>query len=187
MRMQSEKKLSDSQNVVEIFLDVETTGPSAKKHAMIEATFMLHDMSDSITVSMRPHYSAEINEFALSIIDITKDELFYRGDPKEAAKKIVDWLGKYKKVGNIVTLYAHNSRFDISFIGEFLRRYGYTFTELYDREIDTIEEFKKLVKRDRYNLKDMCESFGIINKAPHSSEGDTVALIELYDKVKRSC
>lgn len=170
--------------------DVETTGFSSTKNALIEVSFtpiINGDIQPPRTFRMRPHEGAIIEDSALKVNGYIREDIMTWGDPKEVLKEIILYLDsferKFKQVG-------HNVAFDKRFLSAFFSRYG-CYGDFYSifrsNSFDTEKMAREQdIKAASFKLGDLCKYFEIPYENGHKAENDSVATAHLYQKLEAS-
>lgn len=116
-----------------LFIDVETTGTDPRRHAV-------HQISGSIIIGdgavktrkdfdfrCRPHKGAEIDEVALQMSGLTRDELMALPEPRvvlEELKTIFSaYVNRFDKADKFF-FYTYNGKFDHDFMYSFFENNG---------------------------------------------------------------
>lgn len=156
-------------------IDIETTGGSASRSKITEIAIVLHDgqkVLDTYETLINPEAPIPYNITRLTGIsqEMVKDApKFY-----EVAKKIVEMTE-----GAIFV--AHNVRFDYSFVVEEFRNLGFTYTR---KQLCTVRLARKAFPGLRsYSLENLIKHFGIKVKDRHRAMADTMATVELFEKI----
>ncbi|MEL6922533.1 MAG: exonuclease domain-containing protein [Bacteroidota bacterium] len=156
-------------------IDLETTGGMARRDKITEIAIVIHDgekIVDSFETLLDPERPIPYN--ITRITGITDDMV--EGQPKfyEVAKKVVQMTE-----GAIFV--AHNVRFDYGFIREEFRRLGFAYTR---RQLCTVRMSRKAFPGLRsYSLGNLIRHFGIKVDARHRAMADTMATVELFEKI----
>ena len=156
-------------------IDIETTGGRASRDRITEIAIVLHDgkeIVDQFETLLNPERTIPHNITQLT--GISQDMVEEAPKFYEVAKKIVEMTQ-----GCIFV--AHNVRFDYSFIQEEFRRLGYTYTR---RQLCTVRLSRKTFPGLRsYSLGNLIKHFGINVKDRHRAMADTMATVELLEKI----
>lgn len=159
-------------------IDIETTGGRAVTDKITEVAIVLHDgekMIDQYETLINPERMIPYGITELTGIsnDMVADA------PKffEVAKKIVQMTE-----GAIFV--AHNVRFDYSFIQEEFRRLGYTYTR---KNLCTVRLSRQAFPGlPSYSLSNLIRHFGLNVGARHRAMGDTMATVDLFERILQS-
>jgi DNA polymerase III subunit epsilon len=156
-------------------IDIETTGGAAAREKITEIAIVLHDgtkVIETFETLINPERSIPI--FITQITGIS-DAMVARA-PKfyEVAKKIVD-------ITEGAVFVAHNVRFDYGFVQEEFRRLGFTYTR---QQLCTVKLSRQAFPGLRsYSLGNLIEHFGIKTKDRHRAMADTLATVEIFEKI----
>lgn len=164
--------------VIEIVLDIETTGLDYTKERMVEfAAVRLENgkIKDEFQTLINPEQ--HIRKSSIAIHGITQEMV--EDAPKEAEiiDKILEFIGDYPIV-------AHNAIFDYSFLNEAsLRHSG---KELTNPRIDSQTMFKEIYPElESHGLEALTEKFDVDLKNHHRAMADTMGLALAYPKLKK--
>jgi DNA polymerase III subunit epsilon len=156
-------------------IDIETTGGAAAREKITEIAIVLHDgtkVIESFETLINPersipYYITQIT--GISDAMVAKAPKFY-----EIAKKIVT-------LTEGAVFVAHNVRFDYGFVQEEFRRLGYTYTR---QQLCTVKLSRQAFPGLRsYSLGNLIEHFGIKTNDRHRAMADTLATVELFEKI----
>lgn len=107
------------------FIDTETTGLDAKKNGILEIGCIIEindRVEDEFVIECSPFEGDEINDKALEVNHISKDNLFKRKPPTEAYQDFVNILSRhvdrYNRRDKLFFI-AYNAPFDSNFLREF--------------------------------------------------------------------
>lgn len=84
--------------MIKVFYDLETTGTDYKKHSIHQIAGMIEiddEIVESFDIKTRPHPKALIEEDALKVARVTREQILAYPDMGEAHKKLVQILNKY--------------------------------------------------------------------------------------------
>ena len=158
-------------------VDIETTGGKATRHRITEIAIVLHDgkkILDQWETLINPE--CYIPHGITELTGITQEMV--QDAPKfyEVAKTIVEKTEK-------AIFVAHNVRFDYGFLREEFKRLGYTFSR---RQLCTVRLSRKAFPGLRsYSLGKLIKHFGIKVNDRHRAMADTLATVELFEKILR--
>lgn len=176
------------------YIDVETTGLNANKHAIIQLAFIIEidgkvKQRGSYRINPKTYNKArEIEQAALDANGITREQLATFEDSGEAFIKFQQTLEKFISVGEKLTFVAYNSPFDIKFIQAWFmdngrgNDYGRYFTY---KDLDVFALVKYLVyagplrELPNHKLSEVCKHFDIAFDA-HDAVADIEATRDLH-------
>ncbi len=156
-------------------IDIETTGGRATRDKITEIAIVLHDgqeIVDTFETLINPE--VPIPYGITQLTGISQDMV--EGAPRffEIARKIV-------KMTEGAIFVAHNVRFDYTFIREEFKRLGFTYTR---KQLCTVRLSRKAFPGLRsYSLSNLIKHFNIKIKNRHRAMGDTMATVELFEKI----
>ena len=156
-------------------IDIETTGGAAAREKITEIAIALHDgtkVVETYETLINPERS--IPYYITQMTGIS-DEMV-RNAPKfyEIAKKIVT-------LTEGAVFVAHNVRFDYGFVQEEFRRLGYTYSR---QQLCTVKLSRQAFPGLRsYSLGNLIEHFKIKTKDRHRAMADTMATVEIFEKI----
>ncbi|MEL6943283.1 MAG: exonuclease domain-containing protein, partial [Bacteroidota bacterium] len=158
-------------------IDIETTGGKASRHRITEIAIVLHDGTQILdTWQSLINPECYIPQGITELTGITQEMV--QDAPKfyEVAKKVVEMTEK-------AIFVAHNVRFDYGFIREEFRRLGYAYSR---RQLCTVRLSRKAFPGLRsYSLGKLIKHFDIEVDARHRAMADTMATVELFEKILR--
>ncbi|MEL6864175.1 MAG: exonuclease domain-containing protein [Bacteroidota bacterium] len=158
-------------------IDIETTGGKANRDKITEIAIVLHDgekILDSFETLINPERSIPRNITQLT--GITQEMVADAPKFYEVAKKVVEMTQG-------AVFVAHNVRFDYSFIKEEFRRLGYSYSR---RQLCTVRLARKAMPGLRsYSLGKLIQYFKIKVDARHRAMADTMATVELFERIIR--
>lgn len=184
---------SNIQNYVVV--DVETTGLSKEKNAIIEIAACafdneLNDLEEFDSGIMSIYDNREITDGALNANGITREQIAKGCDPKEATLEFFRYLGKLKKGNSKVVLVGQNlDDFDIPRIVDLMEYFGKDLTQVVNEKftIDTMRwGHVKYPESTNYKLGTLCEMNGVELTNAHRAINDTRATKELVKTFIRS-
>lgn len=171
-----------------MFYDVETTGFSSTKNAMIEIAFIPvidGERHPPKVFKIKPFEGAIIEDGALKVNGYTREEIATWPSEHEVIPQVIEYLDsferKFKHGG-------HNVNFDRKFLKALFCRnmqYGAFFTLFRSNFFCTLEMAGELkVKSKSLKLKDLCEYYEIPLVGAHQAEADITATVSLYEKLE---
>lgn len=171
-----------------MFYDVETTGLSPEKNALIEVAFqplINGEKFPTRVFKIKPHQGAIIDEGALKVNGYTAEEIMAWDDEKKVIVEMIEYLDSFEKKFKSG---GHNVKFDRSFLSSFFSRnmeYGTFFSLFRSNHKCTYEMSKELKIPSKSNkLKDLCDYFEIPLIGAHKAENDIIATVLLYEKLE---
>ena len=156
-------------------VDIETTGGRANRDKITEIAIVLHDgekVIDTFESLINPECRIPYGITELTGITQTMVE----SAPKfyEIAKEIVE-------ITEGAVFVAHNVRFDYGFVQQEFKRLGYTYTR---SQLCTVRLSRKAFPGlSSYSLGNLIQYFGIEVKDRHRAMADTLATVELFEKI----
>ena len=111
------------------FCDCETTGLNPKKNGILEIGCIIeaNDVTEEFVIECCPFRTDEIDDKALKVNRISKDDLFKRQPPETAYQELISMLSKhidrYNKKDKFF-FFAYNAPFDYNFLREFFIKNG---------------------------------------------------------------
>lgn len=164
--------------VIEIVLDVETTGLDYTKEKMIEfAAVRLENgiIKDKFETLINPQQ--HIRKSSIAVHGITEDIIKDAPTEEEILPKILEFIGDYPIV-------AHNAIFDYSFINEAsIRHYQKGINNL---KVDTQMMFKEVYPDlESCGLEALMKKFGVEYSTRHRAMADTIGLAQAYPRLKK--
>lgn len=164
--------------IIEIVLDVETTGLDYTKERMIEfAAVRLENgkIKDKFETLINPEQ--HIRKSSIAIHGITEEMVKDAPTEAEILPKILDFIQDYPIV-------AHNAIFDFSFINE--ASYRQYEKRIPNQTICTEMMYKEVYPDlDSCGLASLMQKFGIEFTTRHRAMADTIGLAEAYPKLKK--
>ncbi|MFK7934884.1 MAG: exonuclease domain-containing protein [Saprospiraceae bacterium] len=156
-------------------IDVETTGGRAARDRITEIAVVVHDGTKVVDTfeslvnpeTRIPYGITQLTGISQEMVDDAPK--FY-----EIARKIVE-------LTEGAVFVAHNVRFDYSFIREEFKRLGFTFTR---KQLCTVRLSRKAFPGlPSYSLGKLIKHFGINVNDRHRAMADTMATVELFEKI----
>ena len=164
--------------IVEIVLDIETTGLDYTKEKMVEfAAVRLENgkIKDEFQTLINPEQ--HIRKSSIAIHGITPDMVEDAPTEAEIMPKILEFIGNYPII-------AHNCIFDYSFLNEACLRT--TGQELKNPHIDSQQMFKEIYPDlVSHGLEALTDKFHVELKNHHRAMADTMGLALAYPKLKK--
>jgi len=167
-----------SKKVVEIVLDIETTGLDYTRERIIEfAAVRLENGKIKDTYETLINPQQHIRKSSMAIHGITQEMVEDAPTEEEVLPKIMKFIGD-------APIVAHNAIFDYSFINEAnLRVFGH---EISNPRIDTQQLFKEICPDiDAPSLDALTERFNVKLTNHHRAMGDAMGLALAYPKLKK--
>ncbi len=164
--------------VIEIVLDVETTGLDYTKERMIEfAAVRLENgkIKDKYETLINP--KQHIRKSSMAVHGITQEMVADAPTEDEVMPKILEFIGDYPIV-------AHNAIFDYNFINEASKRlYNKPIT---NTRIDSQMLFKEVYPDlESHGLENLMNKFDVKFDTRHRAMADTIGLAQAYPKLKK--
>lgn len=164
--------------VIEIVLDVETTGLDYTKEKMVEfAAVRLENgvIKKKFETLINP--GQHIRKSSIDVHGITKEMIKDAPTEAEVVPKILDFIEDYPMV-------AHNAIFDFSFINEASKRV--TGVPIINQRIDTEFLFKEVYPdMDSHGLENLMRKFDVEFDTRHRAMADTIGLAKAYPALKK--
>ena len=164
--------------IIEIVLDIETTGLDYTKEKMVEfAAVRLENgkIKDEFQTLINPQQ--HIRKSSIAIHGITPDMVEDAPTEEEAMPKILDFIKDYPIV-------AHNAIFDYSFLNEASIRT--TGKSLANARIDSQHMFKEIFPdMESHGLEALTKKFDVELTNHHRAMADTMGLALAYPKLKK--
>jgi len=164
--------------IVEIVLDIETTGLDFTKEKMVEfAAVRLENGVIKAEFQTLINPKQHIRKSSIAIHGITEEMVKDAPTEAEVIQQILDFIGEYPIV-------AHNAIFDYSFINEAsLRHLG---TPITNQRIDSQYMFKEVYPDvESCGLASLMDKFGVTTETHHRAMADTLGLALSYPKLKK--
>ena len=164
--------------VIEIVLDVETTGLDYTKERMIEfAAVRLENgkIKDKYETLINP--KQHIRKSSMAVHGITQEMVADAPAEEEVMPKILEFIGDYPIV-------AHNAIFDYNFINEASKR-------LYNKPIENARIDSQMLFKEVYpdleshGLENLMNKFDVKFDTRHRAMADTIGLAQAYPKLKK--
>ena len=156
-------------------VDIETTGGHATANGITEIAIVLHngrEVEDRFHTLINPRVS--IPRHITALTGITNDMLYDAPGFEQVAAQIFNLLEHRIFV-------AHNVNFDYSFIKHHLKEAGW---DLNVRKLCTVRMARKIFPGfASYSLGNLCRELQISITNRHRAMGDTMATVELFEKL----
>lgn len=167
-----------AKKVIEIVLDVETTGLDYTKEKMVEfAAVRMENGKIKAEYQTLINPEQHIRKSSIAIHGITEEDVKDAPTEAEAMPKILEFIGDYPIV-------AHNAIFDYSFINEAAKRT--TGKEITNPIIDSQMMYKEVYPDvESCGLESMMNKFNVEYSERHRAMADTVGLAQCYPKLKK--
>jgi len=167
-----------SKKVIEIVLDVETTGLDYTKEKMVEfAAVRMENGKIKAEYQTLINPEQHIRKSSIAIHGITEDDVKDAPTEAEVMPKILEFIGDYPIV-------AHNAIFDYSFINEASKRT--TGKEITNPVIDSQMMYKEVYPDvESCGLESMMNKFDVEYSERHRAMADTVGLAKCFPKLKK--
>ena len=164
--------------IIEIVLDIETTGLDYTKERMIDfAAVKLENgkIKDKFETLINPQQ--HIRKSSMAVHGITEEMVKDSPTEEEVLPQILDFIKDYPIV-------AHNAIFDYSFLNEAsLRHYN---KPINNHRIDTQIMFKEVYPDlESCGLEALMKKFSVEYSTRHRAMADTIGLAEAYPKLKK--
>ena len=112
------------------FIDVETTGVNSRTDALIQLGGIIEidgEIKEKLNLRIKPFPNDVINDKALEVNGITREELSTFSPPKKMYKKLTSIMSKYVDKFNKLDKFhfiGYNSRFDDDFVRSWFKKNG---------------------------------------------------------------
>ena len=159
-----------------VVVDIETTGLSPYRHKITEiaaAKIINGKVVDKFEQLVNP--KVKISSFITKLTGITNDLV-------EDSPEIQDVMPSFRKFLGDHTFVAHNASFDFKFLAYNMKSYEERYLD------NTTLCTQKLANRILPDLHSkrlgvICEHYGITNNQAHRAMGDTLATVNIFDKM----
>ncbi len=144
------------------WVDTETTGLSAYQNGLIQIALMYEEdgsLIKTINMKIKPFPTDKIDQKALDVNGITKEELEGFQPPEQAYQSLLydldSWVNKFDKADKI-HFYAYNAEFDAGFIRQFFRKNksGFFGSYFWTPSIDVMAIAGDILQKERFDIKD---------------------------------
>lgn len=178
--------------------DLETTGLSFEKHAMIEIACCpfdneLNDLPEFTSGIMQIYDNREIQDQALAANGITRDQIKNGRDPKVVIEELCKYLESLKVGKTLPVVSGHNiDKFDIPFLDNFFTFHKKDLSKYvnFDLTLDTMWWSRIMwTEAENYKLGTCCSTLQIELVNAHRALADTRAnkdLIKTFIRNMRS-
>ena len=161
-----------------VIVDLETTGLSPKNGEIIEIGAIKvidNKVVDTMDVFVRP--SRPLSHFTTSLTGITNEMVDEGLSIKEALKV-------FNEFSSGLRLLAHNAKFDMGFLDEYMRK---SFGKgIENNALDTLALSRAIVKDvPNYKLGTLANYFDIDYSGAHRSLRDCEITLEVYNNVRK--
>lgn len=145
------------------FFDLETTGISCTRHGIHQVSFDIvidGKTKESANLRVRPHPAAVIEQAALDIAGVTKEQILSYPDMKEGYEKLIETLSKYvdryNRSDKFFLAGYNNSAFDNQFLRAFFTQNGdkYFGSWFWSNSIDIMVLATEYLLEKRSNMED---------------------------------
>lgn len=171
-----------------LVFDIESTGLSAEKNAMVQlaALPVINGVEGEPFVSyLRPHPDAVIDPGALKVNRLEYDQLWTFPEPSEVLKNFIDWVDGHE---TLFALMGHNVPFDRKFLYMTLNRNMMNMeyiTRFRTTDFCTLEMARTIFKGKRnapekMNLTALCKFFQIPFENAHDALADIKATYAVF-------
>jgi DNA polymerase III epsilon subunit family exonuclease len=169
--------MANKRKIIEIVLDIETTGLDYTKEKMVEfAGIRLENGKITDTYQTLINPQQHIRKSSIAIHGITEDMVADAPTENEVMEKILDFIGKNPIV-------AHNAIFDYSFLNEASLRF--CGKELGCPRVDTQHMFKEVFPDlDSHGLGVLTQKFNVELVNHHRAMDDAMGLALSYPALK---
>lgn len=162
------------------FTDLETTGLNSKVHEIIEIGCVVASqpdlkMVDEFVLKVKPENISNAEPRALEINGYNEKD-WEDAIPSHKALQI------YSEKTKDCIFVAQNVTFDWGFLEEACHKENINLQLRYQR-LDLLSmAFMKLYEADvkRFNQRELCKYFGVVNEKEHTALADTRAMFEIY-------
>ena len=164
--------------IVEIVLDIETTGLDYKRERIIEfAAIRLENGKEVSRYETLINPQQHIRKSRMQIHGITEEMVENEPLEEDVIDDILDFIGDYTIVG-------HNVIFDFSFLNEASLRHKNK--PLVNHRVDSQFLYKEVFPDEECpNLDNLAARFGLCVENRHRAMGDTEVLAKVYPKLKK--
>ena len=164
--------------IVEIVLDIETTGLDYKRERIIEfAAIRLENGKEVARYETLINPKQHIRKSSMQIHGITEEMVENEPLEEEVIDDILNFIGDYTIVG-------HNVIFDFSFLNEASLRHKNK--PLVNHRVDSQFLYKEVFPDEECpNLDNLSARFGLCVENRHRAMGDTEVLAKVYPKLKK--
>lgn len=154
------------------FVDIETNGPKATDHQIIEIAAVLTKNSQIIQTYQTLVTCEEISDSIEEITGLNK-KILTDGILESVA------LTQFKALLKNAVFVAHNVGFDFSFIAKRMERLGIGM--IFNRRLCTVELAKRTLDAPKYGLKSLSETFNLPKLGSHRALPDALASKDIFE------
>lgn len=179
-----------------LYFDCETTGTDPIANDIVQLSAMMEingKIVDTLNIRMRPFLEENIQQEALDVIGLTKEQVMAEQDPREAYMQIIKFFNKHiDKFDRADKFYpaGYNVKFDLDFLYNFFKKNNDVYFGSYCnwRAIDGLPIMHYLnwcghVDLVDYKLGTVCDYYNIKIDA-HDAQSDIEATRELLIKLR---
>ena len=177
------------------WFDVETTGLNYEKNDIISLACVIEidgEVKEKFKLNIQPFDWENIEQSALNINKITKEQLKTFMTPKQAHAKLKSYLEKYVDPYNSDDKFqpgGYNNDFDIKFMANFFKKcedkYFGSWIDFHKLDVQSIIQFlhlKGAINLPNYRLETVAKHFGITIDS-HDALSDIKATREIAYKI----
>lgn len=178
-----------------LYFDVETTGRNWHLNDITQLGVIIEvngEIVDERDIRCQPFNWDNIEDEALQVTGVTKEQLAEFQEPHEAYKEFIELLGKYvDKFDREDKFYpaGYNVEFDLNFLSSFFRKNKdvYLGSWINWRKLDPLPllfamEYKGEIKLENYKLETVANHFGIELQA-HDAFSDILATRKILHRI----
>ncbi len=182
-------------SVKRIFIDTETTGRDPERNAIVQLAAIVDidsEIVDARSWTMKPHEGAEIEDAALEVTNMTRDQIAgfadQRGVFREFVRMLDDHIDKFSKTDK-TSFVAYNARFDVDFVRAWFLRNNHSYFGSYFWTVpaDPMQLMGWFVGNGsccvptNFKLNTIADIWGVeLGLSAHDAMADIVATRELY-------
>ncbi len=163
-----------------LFIDLETTGQDASKHAIVQIAAEFHQNGQkvsSFSKNIKPGNTKDINLGALKYNKLTVKKIEAGDDASQVAREFADYvLTTTKNAKGAIYIGGHNVGFDLGFVEQLLKSEGIT----------GLGELFSYTRLDTATIARFLNTIGVINSDKLRLEDLVVLLGIEYDKPKEN-
>ena len=184
-----------------LFFDVETTGLLPHKHCIHQIAGIYLENGEEVKrfeIKMQPYEKAQIEQEALDVGKVTRDELQSRQTFQEAFKEfntmLDSWVNKFDKKDKIELVGYNNLAFDNNFLRGFFKinecnYFGSYFhqqsRDVYALAVECLHPFRDDIKD--FKLQTVAKYLGIqvVEDSLHNATYDVHLTIQVYVELRK--